>query len=156
MLILFVHIVRAAVRCVAFGAASTMSNNPASALSLRQAAQATAMSKSAILRAIQAGKISASRDSNKNWTIDASELFRVYKPVAPSTDANTSAPTHHADPELVAKLAAAEASLAALNQLLDEIKQSRDDWKQQAQQQSQLLLQHQPKQSIFKRFINFR
>lgn len=130
-----------------------MSNNSVSALSLRQAAQATAMSKSAILRAIQAGKISAVRDSNKNWTIDAAELFRVYKPAPSSTDAHTSVSQHNADPDLAAKLAAAEASLAALNQLLSEIKQSRDDWKQQAQQQSVLLLQHQPKPSFLKRLF---
>lgn len=130
-----------------------MSNYSVSALSLRQAAQATAMSKSAILRAIQAGKLSAVRNSNQNWTIDAAELFRVYKPAPSSTDASTSASQHNADPDLAAKLAAAEASLAALNQLLSEIKQSRDDWKQQAQQQSQLLLQHHTKPGLLKRLF---
>ena len=49
-------------------------------LSLREAAREAGRSKSAILRAIQAGRLSATRLDDGGWSIDPSELFRVYEP----------------------------------------------------------------------------
>ena len=137
-----------------------MSNLQSAALSLRDAAKATGMSKSAMLRAIQRGTLSAVRDEHGVWAIQPAELFRVYKPAALSTTDNSTALGQdtapiapHADAELSSKLAAAEASLAALNQLLSEVKQSRDDWKQQALVKDQLLLQHHTKPNLLKRLF---
>jgi hypothetical protein len=48
-------------------------------LSLREAARETGRSKGAILRAIQAGGLSAERAENGAWSIDAGELFRIYE-----------------------------------------------------------------------------
>ena len=45
---------------------------------LGTAAKATGKSRTAILRAINTGKISASKDENGHYQIDPSELFRVY------------------------------------------------------------------------------
>jgi hypothetical protein len=45
---------------------------------LGTAAKATGKSRTAILRAIKTGKISALKDENGYYQIDASELFRVY------------------------------------------------------------------------------
>ena len=59
-------------------------------LSLREAARKTGRSKSAILRAIQAGGLNAARANDRSWSIDASELFRVYEP-KPSTAAQADA-----------------------------------------------------------------
>jgi len=137
-----------------------MSNLQSAALSLRDAAKATGMSKSAMLRAIQRGTLSAVRDEHGVWAIQPAELFRVYKPTPLSTTDNSTASGQdtapiapHADAELANKLAAAEASLAALNQLLSEVKQSRDDWKQQALVKDQLLLQHHNKPTLLKRLF---
>jgi hypothetical protein len=138
-----------------------MSNLQSAALSLRDAAKATGMSKSAMLRAIQRGTLSAVRDEHGVWAIQPAELFRVYKPAALSTTDNSTALGQDtapiapltADAELANKLAAAEASLAALNQLLSEVKQSRDDWKQQALVKDQLLLQHHNKPTLLKRLF---
>ncbi|NDB59127.1 hypothetical protein EB001_11840 [bacterium] len=137
-----------------------MSNLQSAALSLRDAAKATGMSKSAMLRAIQRGTLSAVRDEHGVWAIQPAELFRVYKPASLSTTDNSTALGQdtapiapHADAELSSKLAAAEASLAALNQLLSEVKQSRDDWKQQALVKDQLLLQHHNKPTLLKRLF---
>jgi hypothetical protein len=47
---------------------------------LRQAAQQAGASKSTILRAIQSGRLSASRTDDGGYAIDAAELFRVYPP----------------------------------------------------------------------------
>jgi hypothetical protein len=50
-------------------------------LTLKQAAEETGKTKQAIQQAIKSGKISAKKNDFNTWEIDASELFRVYKPV---------------------------------------------------------------------------
>jgi hypothetical protein len=47
---------------------------------LNQAAKACNKSKSAILKAIRSGRLSAGRDDKNQWQIEPSELFRVYQP----------------------------------------------------------------------------
>jgi hypothetical protein len=56
--------------------------------SLKQAAAASGKSKPTILRAIQAGKISAEKDEQGEWQIDPAELHRVYEPVPERNGAN--------------------------------------------------------------------
>jgi excisionase family DNA binding protein len=57
------------------------------AYTLAQAAEATGKSRSTIFRAIQNGKISATRDDmTQGWLIEPAELHRVYPVVAPDTD----------------------------------------------------------------------
>jgi hypothetical protein len=43
---------------------------------------ACGLNKSTVLRAIKAGKVSATRDEHGQWQIDPAELHRVYPPVA--------------------------------------------------------------------------
>lgn len=45
------------------------------------AAAAVGRNKTAILRAIEAGKISDSKDENGEWQIDPAELHRIYPPL---------------------------------------------------------------------------
>ena len=52
------------------------------AFTLGTAAQATGAAKSTILRAIKAGRISASRDETGQWQIQPVELFRVFPALA--------------------------------------------------------------------------
>lgn len=49
-------------------------------LSLREAAEHVAKSKSTILRAIQSGRLSARKSDTGEYAIDPAELFRVYAP----------------------------------------------------------------------------
>jgi hypothetical protein len=49
--------------------------------SLQQAATATGLNKSTVLRAIKAGKVSAVRDEQGQWQVEPAELDRVYPPV---------------------------------------------------------------------------
>jgi hypothetical protein len=64
---------------------------------LKQAAEATGKSKPTILRAIQRGTISASRDAHNEWQVEPAELHRVYPPVAVRTDTDETElnDTHH-------------------------------------------------------------
>ncbi len=56
-------------------------------LSLLEAAQRVGKSKPTILRAIQAGRISATRDEpTGEWRIEPAELFRLYAPLPEGTD----------------------------------------------------------------------
>jgi len=48
--------------------------------SLQQAADVAGVNKSTVLRAIQAGKISATRNKHDQWLIEPAELRRVYPP----------------------------------------------------------------------------
>jgi hypothetical protein len=66
--------------------------------SLSQAAEAVGMNRSSILRAIKAGKISATRDEHDQWQIEPAELHRV-NPAAPAPASS------HTD-ELIAELRA--------------------------------------------------
>ena len=53
---------------------------------LNQAAKACSKSKSAILKAINTGRLSAIKDDLGQWCIDASELYRCYPPNPVTTD----------------------------------------------------------------------
>ena len=119
-------------------------------LSLRNAAQQAGTSKSTILRAIKAGRLSATRTSAGGYEIDPSELSRVYPPkpstVAPDhatqRSAGQDAPGDEPDtvaPEVATKLAVMEVQLKGLQAMVDELRQSRDQWQQQAERASLVL-----------------
>ena len=103
---------------------------------LGTAAKATGKSKTTIQRAISKGKISAQKDQDGSYSIDPSELHRVFPRVTDETvssDSNldTSRP-HDETPELRAKIEALEAMLVREREALDEVREDRDAWKQQA------------------------
>lgn len=65
------------------------------------AAAAVGRNKTAILRAIEAGKISGVKDENGEWHIDPAELHRVYPPlVSESKRAKNMHPQLHQSPLL--------------------------------------------------------
>lgn len=76
------------------------------AYTLTQAAEATGKSKSTIFRAIQSGKLTASRDElTQGWLIEPAELHRLYPPVADTDETpNGMSVTHHATDHEIAAL----------------------------------------------------
>jgi predicted site-specific integrase-resolvase len=52
---------------------------------LATAAAAVGRNKTAIVRAIKAGKISVAKDENGEWQIDPAELHRIYPPLRSSS-----------------------------------------------------------------------
>jgi hypothetical protein len=52
------------------------------------AAAAVGRNKTAILRAIENGKISAARDEKGEFQIDPAELYRIYPPLRSATQAS--------------------------------------------------------------------
>jgi hypothetical protein len=111
-------------------------------LSLRQAAIEAGTSKSTILRAIQAGRLSATRTDDGGYAIQPAELFRVYAPKAErSTDPE---PVQDATALIIAK-AELEANIKALQELLAaererriSVERERDRWADQADQSGRL------------------
>jgi phage tail tape-measure protein len=111
--------------------------NTITSLSLAEAAAATGMVKSSILRAIKSGRLSGARDDLGQWRIEASELFRVYRPVAEQQSA-ADAPQQYAPPDaaLIAELSAravlAEQRLGDIRELLTQARQDIERWRDQA------------------------
>ena len=58
------------------------------------AAAAVGRNKTAIKRAIDAGKISAAQDENGEWQIDPAELHRVYPPLRSASMRSTEMQLH--------------------------------------------------------------
>lgn len=103
---------------------------------LGTAAKATGKSKTTIQRAIAKGQLSADKLQNGGYSIDPSELHRVFpmlsvETVARAPEADTSRPLDDT-PALREKLAISEAMLVREREALAEMRQDRDAWKQQA------------------------
>ena len=65
------------------------------------AAAAVGRNKTAILRAIESGKVSAAKDENGEWQIDPAELHRIYPPLrSASMRGNEMHPQLHQSPLL--------------------------------------------------------
>ena len=115
-------------------------------LSLREAAKEAAVSKSTILRAVKAGRLSAARTDDGGYRIDPAELCRVYPPESRATRQNrigAHGVGQSATAEVIAELriqnGVLEVQLAALREVLaserrraEEIREDRERWHTQA------------------------
>ena len=116
-------------------------------LSLREAAKEAGVSKSTILRAVKAGRLSAARTDDGGYAIDPAELFRVYSPEDRATRRdrfNEDGAGQGASAEMIAnwqiQIGVLEAQLAALKEVLaserrraEEIREDRERWHTQAE-----------------------
>lgn len=100
-------------------------------ISLSEAATAVGMYKSSVLRAIKAGKISATKDEHGEWRIEPAELHRVYPPVAES-EAKNGATRQDATATLQAQITGLREVGELLRQQLDATRVECDRWKAQA------------------------
>jgi len=102
---------------------------------LGMAAKATGKSKTTIQRAISKGIISGNKERNGRYSIDPSELHRVF-PMVPTDTASKPSQIDTLRPldetPLQLKLEAAEAMLEREREALIEMRSDRDAWKQQA------------------------
>lgn len=115
---------------------------------LGEAAKATSKSKSTISKAIKSGRISAHKDETGMFHIDPSELHRVYPSTVSSerneTPVNTPAKSDIDGTirELQARLEAAHERLSDKEEVISDLREDRDRWRQQA---SALLADQRPK-----------
>ncbi len=102
---------------------------------LGMAAKAAGKSKTTIQRAIAKGTISAHKEKNGRYSIDPSELHRVFPMVSADTVAQPSQVDTSRPPDetpLQVKVEALEAMLEREREALTEMRSDRDAWKQQA------------------------
>ena len=104
--------------------------------SLQQAADAAGVNKSTVLRAIKAGKVSATRNEHDQWLIDPAELHRVYPPAGAGNGKVKGAgnDAHQANlTESNQRAAVAELEVNLLRGTVEDLRRDRDSWREQAQ-----------------------
>lgn len=112
------------------------------------AAKAVGKTKSTITKAIASGKLSAIKNDNGAWEIDASELYRVYPPTPLETVKIEQNDTLKETNGNSKEIEALERLLKAAEEQIDDLKADRDEWRKQA---NQLLLTNTstPRKRIF-------
>ena len=112
---------------------------PLMVYTLGQAAKAVGKSKTTISKAIQNGKISATKQANGSYKIDPSELHRVYPPapLANSHDGPLETPKLTpvplgGDTNSIRETIGLEYELKAARQRISDLEEDRDQWRQQA------------------------
>src|SRR5690349_17490341 len=102
-------------------------------LSLRGAAELAGVNKSTIFRAIKSGRLSANRTDDGDFAVDPAELLRVYPPKTEQPNTRQDAPhsATHEITELRVRNARLEAEVAALRELTDELRRTRDAFERQ-------------------------
>ena len=112
------------------------------------AAKAVGKTKSTITKAIASGKLSAIKNDNGAWEIDASELYRVYSPTPLETVKIEQNDTLKETDGNSKEIEALERLLKAAEEQIDDLKADRDEWRKQA---NQLLLTNTstPRKRIF-------
>jgi hypothetical protein len=127
---------------------------------LAEAAKETGLTKPAILKAIQKGRVSATKDDKGQWLIDPAELFRVYSPAVKKEMGETQTGSF----ELLLKLKELEAKLAVTEKRLldkeseienfraqvDDLRSERERWRIQAEQITRLLTDQREKEQARK------
>jgi len=103
------------------------------AYSIGEAAKAVGVSKSTLSRAIKNGRISAKRQDNGSYSIDPSELHRVYPPVASATVASDKSDALRNRKETSSETARLQAELANLREQNADLREERNAWREQAQ-----------------------
>ena len=112
------------------------------------AAKVVGKTKSTITKAIASGKLSAIKNDNGAWEIDASELYRVYPPTPLETveiEQNDTLKEMGGNSKEIETL---ERLLKAAEEQIYDLKTDRDEWRKQA---NQLLLTNisTPRKRIF-------
>ena len=87
---------------------------------LATAAEACGVYKSTILRAITAGKLSATKNEHGEWQLEPAEVHRVYPPATERTDAKQ----QYTPPD-----ATTDALVAELRAVIANLRQDRDHWR---------------------------
>jgi len=95
--------------------------------SMGEAARQAGVSKATIHRHIKAGKLSAVRNENGSYSIDPAELFRAYPAQKQAVTVSVRQTETAVEPLKI------DYEIALLRERIEELKQDRDAWRQQAE-----------------------
>ncbi len=101
-------------------------------LTLSQAAKEAKVAKSTISRAIEKGRLSATKDDLGRFLIDPSELFRVFSPQQRNTPETQQ--IEQGATGLERELEHLRSMLSMMREQLNDTKTDRDHWRDQAKQ----------------------
>ena len=120
-------------------------------LSLRQAAERCGKSKATISNALKSGKISYIEKTKLGYKIDPAELYRVYPRVqSEPKEGHLKTSTEQIEIKVLkTKLEAKEAMIERLQAEVEDLRQQRDKWENQANAQTRLLEHQSKKKSWF-------
>lgn len=101
---------------------------------LGEAAKAVGKSKATISKAIKSGKISATRNEDGSFEIQAAELHRVYPPVSSTveTEQKETPKETGANTEKDNELIELRVKLEAANQRITDLEKDKEEWREQA------------------------
>ena len=119
---------------------------------LGQAAKAAGKSKATLSKAIKSGKMSAVRQDDGSFSIDPSELHRVYPPTPPSTVHREQYETYQETEVNSRELIELRVKLEAAHKRIEDLEEDREEWRKQANR----LLSHTPQPSLLQRIFGKR
>lgn len=119
---------------------------------LGEAAKAVGKSKATLSKAIKSGKMSAVRQDDGSFSIDPSELHRVYPSTPPSTVHREQSETPRETAVSSSELIELRVKLEAAHKRIEDLEGDREEWRKQANR----LLSHTPQPSLWQRLFGKR
>jgi hypothetical protein len=110
--------------------------------SLVTGAAAVGVNRTTILRAIKAGKVSAERDAQGAWSIQPSELHRVFAPLPQLPAVTEPVQAHGSEVDLALLRTLVDemrSTIADLRRREDDLKSDRDHWRESSSAIQRLL-----------------
>ena len=112
-----------------------------SMFTITEAAKQANVSRAAIHKAIKAGRLSATKNDDGNYLIDAAELFRVYQPVTSTISKDSANLVDNISNQLIVL------ELEFTKQMLKQVESERDNLRVSLNQ-AMMLITHQPQTEI--------
>ena len=112
-----------------------------SMFTITEAAKKANVSRAAIHKAIKAGRLSATKNDDGNYLIDAAELFRVYQPVTSTISKDSVNLVDNISNQLIVQ------ELEFTKQMLKQVESERDNLRVSLNQ-AMMLITHQPQPEI--------
>lgn len=112
-----------------------------SMFTITEAAKKANVSRAAIHKAIKAGRLSATKNDDGNYLIDAAELFRVYQPVTSTISKDSANLVDNISNQLIVL------ELEFTKQMLKQVESERDNLRVSLNQ-AMMLITHQPPAEI--------
>ena len=116
-------------------------------LTLAEAAKETGLTKPAIFKSIQKGRVSATKDDKGQWRIDPAELFRVYPPAAKKAITETQTGNLEVTEK---RLLDKESEIEHFRAQVGDLRTERERWRTQAEQITRLLTDQREKEQAKK------